>query len=159
MFRTMGSRVLLAGALSVAAILGVCLAGELTVNINPHKIVLNAQGKSEDIQANVPMSLPSANIVEVDVTLSIDVGADETVDAAAFRARYCLIDDILIIDFDRASLQEDLAEALDELGKTSVTATATVDGSVTVIDAVGVETTRYFNGSDTVEIVKPGKKR
>ena len=99
MFGTMSSRVLLAGVLLVAAVSGVCLAE--TVNINPHKIVLNAEGAADDVQANIPMVLPSAWIVDFDVTLSFN----GTVVAQAESARYCVIDDILIIGFDRTDLQ------------------------------------------------------
>ena len=47
MFRTMSSRVLLAGVMLVVVVGGICLAE--TVNINPFKIVLNAQGAADDI--------------------------------------------------------------------------------------------------------------
>ena len=146
MFGTMSSRVSLAGVLLVAAVSGVCLAE--TVNINPHKIVLNANGAADDVQANVHIILPSAWIVDFDVTLAFD----GTVVAQAESARYCLIDDILIIGFDRTSLQDDVQDMANK------TVTATVEGSVTVINALGDETSVSFSGSDTVEIVKPGKK-
>ena len=146
MFGTMSSKVLLASVLLVAAVSGVCLAE--TVNINPHKIVLNATGAADDVQANVHIVLPSAWIVEFNATLSFD-GIDV---AQAESARYCLIDDILIIGFDRTSLQDDVQDMANK------TVTATVEGSVTVINALGDETSVSFSGSDTVEIVKPGKK-
>ena len=44
----------MAGVLLVVVVGGVCLAQ--TVNINPHKIVLNAQGASDDVQANVSIT-------------------------------------------------------------------------------------------------------
>ena len=148
MFRTMNSRVLWAGVLLVVVVSGVCLA--VTVNINPHKIVLNAEGKADDVQANIPIVLASAKIVEFYVTLSFE----GTEVAEAESARYCLIDDMLIIGFDRTELQDnpdvqDMANSIVE---------ATVDGYVTVINADGEEITTAFNGSDMVEIVKPGKK-
>ena len=67
MFRATSNRVLLTGVLLVAAVGGLCLAE--TVNINPHKIVLNAEGKADDVQANIPIVLASALIVDFDVTL------------------------------------------------------------------------------------------
>ncbi len=146
MFRTMSSRVLLAGVLLVAVVVGVCLAEGDIVNINPHKIVLNAQGQSDDIQANIPMVLPSASIEKFYVTLSFD-GAKV---AEAESARYCVIDDMLIIGFDREELQDN--QVVQDMANTTVT--ATVSGRVT--DNSGVTT--EFSGSDTVEIVKPGKK-
>ena len=144
------------GVLLVATVVGVCLAeDEDIVNINPHKIVLNAEGKADDVQANIPMVLPSASIVEYEVTLSFCDGNDDMiVVATAESARYCLIDDMLIIGFDRTDLQnnpdvQDMANSTVEL---------TVDGYVKVEDSVGDETTRSFSGTDMVEIVKPGKK-
>jgi hypothetical protein len=148
MFRATSNRVLLAGVLLVAVASGVCVA--VTVNINPHKIVLNAEGKADDIQANIPMVLASARIVDFDVTLSFD----GTEVAKAESARYCVIDDILIIGFDRTDLQNNP----DVQDMANSTVTAEVDGYVTVENSVGDETTRYFSGTDMVEIVKPGKK-
>jgi len=154
MFRTMRSRVLLAGVLLVAAVSVVCLADailEVNVNINPHKIVLNAQGNADDVQANVHIDLASADITAFEATLSFD----GTEVAEAESAFYCLIDDILIIGFDRTSLQDN--EDVQDMANTTVE--ATVNGSVTVINAYGDETTKIFSGSDWVEIVKPGKKK
>jgi len=153
MFRTMRSRILLAGVLLVAAVMGVCLAdGIIKININPHKIVLNAQGKADSIQANIPIVLTSAYIPDFDVSLSFDGIADLV--AKAESARYCVIDNMLIIGFDRASLQADLVDALAGLNVTNMTTTAKVVGSVT--DDNGV--TKEFEGWDKVKIVKPGKK-
>ena len=53
MFRAMFSSSGLVCILLVVVACGVCLAE--TVNINPHKIVLNAQGASDDVQANVTL--------------------------------------------------------------------------------------------------------
>jgi len=148
MFRTMSSRILLAGVLLVAVASGVCLA--VTVNINPHKIVLNAEGKADDVQANIPIVLASAKIVEFDVTLSFE-GIKV---AQAESARYCLIDDMLIIGFDRTELQDNP----DVQNMANTTVKATVDGYVIVENANGDEIRTDFSGSDMVEIVKPGKK-
>jgi len=130
-----------------------CLGGIVlaeTVNINPHKIVLNAQGESDDVQANVHIILPGAQIVDdFDVTLAFD----GIVVAKAESAFYCILDDILIVGFDRTDLQDNP----DVQGMANTTVTATVDGSVTVLDAKGVAITKTFSGSDSVEIVAPGK--
>ena len=148
MFRTMSSRVLLSGVLLVAAVSIVCLAEEVVnVNINPHKIVLNAQGQADDVQANVSIGLTSARIPVFDVTLSF--GGNEVADAVS--ARYCLIDHILIIGFDR----EKLLANPDVIDMANSIVDATVAGTVT--DDNGV--TKVFSGTDTVEIVKPGKKK
>jgi len=139
----------LAGVLLlVAAVSVVCLAE--TVNINPHKIVLNADGKADDVQANVHIILASANITAFDAILSFD-GTDVALAESAF---YCVIDDILIIGFDRTDLQNNP----DVQDMANSTVTAAVDGYVTVENSVGDETTRFFSGTDMVEIVKPGKK-
>jgi len=152
MFRTMSSRVLLVGVLLLAISSGVCLA--VTVNINPHKIVLNAEGKADDVQANIPIILASAKIVEFDVILSFNDGTGNIAVAEAESARYCLIDDMLIIGFDRTELQDNP----DVQDMANSTVEATVEGSVTVINADGDEIVTGFCGSDMVEIVKPGKK-
>lgn len=130
-----------------------CLGGIIlaeTVNINPHKIVLNAQGASDDVQANVHIILPGAKIVDFDVTLTFD-GIDV---AEAESAFYCILDDILIVGFDRTELQDNP----DVQAMANTTVTATVDGTVTVINSDGDEITTSFGGSDLVEIVAPGKK-
>jgi hypothetical protein len=144
MFRTMSNRVLLAGVLLVVIVGSVCLAQ--TVNINPHKIVLNAQGVSDDVQANISIKLTSARIPVYDVELFF--GTTKVADAES--ARYCLIDHILIIGFDHAEL---LANP-DVIAMANTTVTATVVGTVT--DDNGV--TKEISGSDIVEIVAPRKK-
>jgi len=146
MFRTMSSRVLLAGVLLVAVVMAVCLAEEIVnVSINPYKIVLNAQGAADDVQANVSIGLSSARIPVFDVELWFD---DELV-AEAVSARYCLIDHILIIGFDR----EKLLANPDVIAMGNSIVEATVAGTVT--DNNGL--TKEFSGSDMVEIVAPGK--
>ena len=148
MLRAMCDRKVLAGVLLVVIASGVCLAE--IVNINPHKIVLNADGAADDIQANVRIILPGALVVDFDVTLSLD----GTSVAEAESAFYCVVDDILIIGFDRASLQSNP----DVQALANKTVTATVTGNVTVKNADGMETKVSFSGSDMVEIVAPGKK-
>jgi hypothetical protein len=144
---TCGNRVL-AGILLVVVASGVCWAE--TVNINPHKIVLNAQGAADDVQANVHIILPGSWVVDIDVTLSFD----GIVVAQAESAFYCVLDDILIVGFDRTDLQKNP----DVQAMANSTVIATVTGSVTVEDVEGDETTTSFSGSDTVEIVAPGNK-
>ena len=147
MSRARGCKVL-AGILLVMVVSGLCLAE--TVNINPHKIVLNAQGASDDVQANIHIVLAGAPVVDFEATLSLD----GTVVADAESAYYCAIDDILILGFDRTSLQDNP----DVQALANTTVTATVVGTVTVVNADGEEITTSFSGSDTVEIVAPGKK-
>ena len=147
MLRAICSRRVLVVFLVVTAI-GVCVAE--TVNINPYKIILNAVGESDDVQANVSIILPGAWIVDYDVTLSLD----GTVVAEAESAFYCVVDNILIVGFDRTNLQNNP----DVIALANKTVEATVVGSVTVINSDGTETEVSFGGSDMVEIVAPGKK-
>jgi hypothetical protein len=148
MLRAMCSRRALVVVFLIVTAMGLCRAE--IVNINPHKIILNAQGLSDDVQANVRIILPGARVVDYDVTLSFN----GTVVAEAESAFYCVIDDILIVGFDRTSLQDNP----DVIALANSTVEATVTGSVTVINAEGVETEVSFSGSDMVEIVAPGKK-
>ena len=147
MFRAMSSR-LLASVLLVVVVSGVCWAE--TVNINPHKIVLNAQGAADDVQANVNIILPGAPVVGFDVSLSFD----GILVAEAESAFYCVLDNILIVGFDRTNLQNNQ----DVQAMANSTVTALVTGTVTVKNANGDEIVVSFSGSDTVEIVAPGKK-
>jgi len=148
MFRAMCKGCVVAGVLLVAVVGGLCWAE--TVNINPHKIVLNAKGAFDDVQANVNIALPGATIVDYEVTLALD----GKVVAYAESAFYCVWDNILIVGFDRTKLQDN--EDVQDMANTTVK--ATVDGWVTVKKPDGEEVTRSFNGSDTVEIVAPSKK-
>lgn len=147
----MGSGVLLAGVLLLAVVGSVCLAQ--VVHINPHKTVLNAQGAADDVLANVPIVLPST--WEVDL-VNTKLSFNGVIVARAESARYCYFDDMLIIGFDRALLQqnEDVQDMADK------TVTAKVDGHVTV-EYDGVQKKIHFIRSgdgDIVEIVKPDKK-
>lgn len=153
MMRAMFKSSIVACILLVVVACGVCLAE--TVNINPHKIVLNAEGAFDDVQANVSIILDGARIVDFDVTLTLEDDDDNTVVAYAESAFYCVTDNILIVGFDRTSLQED--EEIQEMANKTVTATVT--GTVTVENFYGEETTTSFSGSDLVEIVAPGNKR
>lgn len=134
----------MAGVLLVVVASGLCWAE--TVNINPHKIVLNAQGASDDVQANVRIILGGAWVVDFDVTLELN-GIEV---AEAESAFYCVLDDILIVGFDRTELQSNP----DVQALANQTVTATVTGWVLM---AGDVTPTYFGGSDTVEIVAPGK--
>lgn len=150
MFRAMCKGCVLAGVLLVVVVSGLCWAE--TVNINPHKIVLNAKGASDDVQANVSIDLDGAWVVDFDVTLTLELEG-LVAEIKAESAFYCAPDDILIVGFDRTELQKN--ENVKAMANETVT--ATVAGTVTVRDAAGDETTASFNGSDTVEIVAPAK--
>ena len=133
-----------------AAFLGSSPAlGDDHVSICPHKLVLNAEGKSDDVQAIVRMVLPSARIIEFNAVLRFG-GVDVATAESAF---YCAIDDNLIVGFDRQELQNN--PAVVAMANTSVV--ATVEGWV-VVASDEDPYTRNFVGTDQVEIVKPGRK-
>ena len=146
-----GRRVVL-GCVAVVAVLfafaGPALA-EDPVQICPHRIILNAQGSSDDVQAIVRLVLPSAQIDSFDVVLYLD-GVEVALAESAF---YCVVDDNLIIGFDR----EDLQSNPDVIALAGQEVVATVEGAV-VVSADGILFTREFIGSDSVEILKPGRK-
>ena len=120
------------GTLIVGTIL-VLLTGALfadTAQTNPHRILLNAQGNTEDVFAIMPMSIGGGYLLtEANGTLSLN---GEAV-AEAISIRYSYIDDSLVVSFDRDQL----------LGNPSVTAlagtmvTATVEGSFTAANSDG----------------------
>ncbi|UCG59973.1 MAG: hypothetical protein JSU70_10720 [Phycisphaerales bacterium] len=146
MLRATSSRVLLSGVLLVVVASGLCWAE--TVNINPHKIVLNARGASDDVQANIHIILSGAPVIDFDVTLTLK--GSVVAEVKAESAFYCVLDNILIVGFDRTELQNNPeVQAL-----ANQTVTATVTGAVLMADGTWTD----FDGSDTVEIVAPGKK-
>lgn len=148
MFKVMCNSNVLACVLLIVIAGGVGMAEP--VNINPHKIVLNANGASDDVQANVAIHLPGA-FVACEATLALN----GVYVAASESAFYCVLDNMLIVGFDRTDLQNNP----DVKALANQTVTATVSGDVTVKNGDGVETTVKFGGSDTVEIVAPGKKK
>ena len=120
------------------------------VSICPHKIILNAEGQSDDVQAIVRIVLPSASLESFDAVLYLD-GVEVAVAESAY---YCAVDDNLIIGFDRTDLQNNPdVQAL--AGQTVV---AEVVGSV-VVNCGDELVEESFSGSDTVQILKPGKKK
>ena len=119
------------------------------VKIAPHKIVLNAGGDFDDVQAIVSIVLPSANIETYYVELSLE----GVLVATAESAYYCPIHDNLIVGFDRQGLQDNE----DVIALAGQTVTATVAGWVEV-SVDGTVVRRDFAGSDLLEIVKPGRK-
>ena len=133
----------------IVALSGTAFVLAEPVKMAPHKVVLNAEGNSDDVQAIVRMVLPSANIVDYDVDLSLD----GVFVAKAESAFYCLIDDNLIVGFDRQDLQDNP----DVIALAGQTVTATVAGWVEV-SVDGTVVRRDFAGSDLLEIVKPGRK-
>lgn len=127
---------------------GVVLAE--TVEISPHRIILNQQGQADDVLAIMPMVFtPGYSFGEAEATLSFNGEVvSETVDI-----RYCYVDLNLLIYFDRAQLLANptvVALAGNEV-------TATVTGSFTAVNADGDSYTQSFEASDLVEILAPGR--
>ena len=112
------------------------------VSICPHKLVLNAEGQSDDVQAIVSIGIPPPYII---INPDVRLWFGDTLVATAESAFYCVIDDNLIIGFDRQELQE----ALGDIGLAGKEVLLTVEGCVNGV---------CFNGSDQVEIVQPGNK-
>ena len=131
--------------LSVASVL--CVAEP--VKVAPHKIVLNARG-ADGIQVIVSMVLPCGTAIG---DYQVDLWLGDVLAAQATSLRYCVVDDNLLVGFDRAELQSNP----DVVALAGQTVTAFVEGwliSCEGPDAVRVE----FSGTDQVEIVAPGKK-
>lgn len=122
-----------------------------TMTIAPFKIVLNQQGKTESIQAVIPISLEAGYMFSgCEATLYIgDVDI-----ADAYSAKYCYIDDNLIVYFERTGVLN--SAALAEMAGT--TQTATVEGSLVMVDADGNFLSQGFSRYDYVEIVDPDMK-
>ena len=123
------------------------------VSITPHRIVLNAKGQFDGIDAIVGIVLPSARILDFEATLSLVVEDDdgngaEIVIAMAQAVRYCVIDYNLFLTFDRETIQTH-PEIIARAGQS---VRCKVDGSVT-IDGIDQE----FCGYDVVEIHAPGR--
>lgn len=129
--------------------------GEESITIAPYKIVLNAEGNWDDVQAVIRMPLASGySLSGFQVGLSFD---DDLV-CYAKSFRYCYLDDNFLAGFDREVVQA-YAESND-LGNTFVTATVSGWFSADLFsDGELVDSyTREFIGYDEVELMAPGKK-
>jgi len=78
-----------------------------TVNISPFKIILNADGNSDDIQARIPMALPAGEITDFEAYLLFG-DADEMLVTDEFY--YCAVDNILHVYFERSAVLKYLKE-------------------------------------------------
>ena len=121
-----------------------------TMTMSPHKIVINAVGQAEDLQAVINMSLAAGyRLTDYEVTLSLD--DQEVIEAQSFR--YCYIDDNFLAGFNRQDvLNSPVVHAL--VGQTVV---AKVAGWYVGTAADGSTQTFTFEAYDDVEIVGPGK--
>lgn len=145
---------LLRWSLCVAALVTVLGAAaparaDYPVSMSPHRLVLNAVGQFESVQANVGIVLPAGYaIVYADFALAFDdVEVSRTGDV-----EYCAIDDILHVFFDRAALQAnpDVKAMADQVVDVTVAGLLLLSDGVTTL---AVEIVGY----DTMEIVGPGK--
>jgi hypothetical protein len=146
-------------AFSVLVVLGAALIalpdralGDESITISPHKIVLNAEGNFEDVQAVIRMPLPSGHVLldDYSVTLSLD----GTPVAQAFDLRYCYVDDNFLASFDRTAIQQNPAV----IALAGQVVDGSVVGSFWTVAPDGTLCENYFSGTDRVEIVGSGKK-
>jgi hypothetical protein len=110
------------------------------VNIEPQKIILTDSSRDDTIQASIPMQI-STTISDFEATLSFD--GKGQIKATGYK--YCYIDDILHIYFDKKEVVKFLSDN-DISGKV----TASVSGSL--MD--GIESVT-FSGDDKIEVVEP----
>ena len=123
-------------------------ANSQTMTMAPHKIVLNALGNSTSVQAVIPMHLSVFNGCEATLTIGGITIAETT------EAKYCYIDDNLLVYFDRLEVltHQDMMSMDDTIQQ------AVVEGTVYTVDADGNDISLTFSAWDDVEIVDPEKK-
>jgi len=120
-------------------------ADEFPMWMSPFKLVLNAQGQFEDVEGNFAVGLPPGAFESFEFGLYFD----DVLVSEAYAVRYCAIDDVLSVSFDRTAL---LANP-DVKKLAGYTVEARVEGSLVV--ATGVEVSLF--GYDDVEILGPGR--
>jgi hypothetical protein len=146
-------RMTVAGLLAVMFLLvmapGQVLSDEMTMS--PHKIVLNAQGQFDNVQAVIRIALRAGyRLSDYEVRLRFN----DIVVSEAYDFRYCYVDDNFLASFDRTALQANPA-VIDMAG---TVATATVEGWFEGTADDGNTYTQAFSCTDLVEILDPDKK-
>lgn len=133
----------------------VILAAPLTASaqdmtIAPHRIVLNAVGQSESVQAVIRTPIqPGYALSDYSLVLKFNgVTVSE-----AYDLYYCVIDDNFLASFDRAAL---LANPVVQ-AMANTTVTATVEGWFSAEDGDGNTYAETISCAEQVQIVKPGK--
>ena len=111
-----------------------------TVNIDPHKIILNDSTKNDTIQASIPMQI-SSTISNFNATISFN-GKGE-IKATSYK--YCNVDDMLHIYFDKEEVVKFLSD-----NNISGQVTASVSGSL-----MDGDKSVTFSGDDKIEVVEP----
>ena len=142
---------------SVLALMGVpAECYDVNVSITPSRIILNAEcvGSSQDIQAIIPFTLPAGGgFVEGSFVGSFDLGDDvEPVTTKSFH--YCYVDENLLVSFDRGEIQ---AKAKDNGLAGDVLVTVSCTFKIKCNDETEIPIT--LEGTDSVEILAPGKKK
>lgn len=123
-------------------------ASEVTVNMRPDTIVVNAQGSFDDILAAIPMGMAAGHSIhDFDITMEFDgIHVSD-----AFALDYCYIDHIYFASFDRQQLQQNP----DVLNMVNTTVTARVAGWIETRNVDNDSIIMDFYGSDEVDIVEP----
>jgi hypothetical protein len=153
----MPDRVIKFGCLAVAlatalmlgswAVPGNCRAE--TMNFTPNRIILNASGNFTDVQAIFGLALPGFSQLDSCVAY-LKFDGQEVADS--YSAHYCVVDENLLVAFDRTAVQEVSQEFAGELVE------AFVSGEVRYLDSGGNLYTTVFEGTDEVEILEPGRR-
>ena len=122
-------------------------AGEAPLSMTPFKLILNAQGQFEDVEGNFGVGLPPGTID----AFAFDLYLDGILVSEAYAVRYCFIDNVLSVSFDREALQANP----DVVAMAGLIVEAQVKGSV-VVDDGAVATEVDLVGTDEMEILRPG---
>ena len=121
------------------------------MTMSPHKIILNAQGQFDNVQAVIRMPLKAGySLSNYQVFLSFD----GIMIIEAYEFRYCYIDDNFLASFDRVSIQAN-RDVIDMAGRI---VNAEVSGWFEAIDNDGNSYRQEFSYTDNVEILDPGMK-
>ena len=155
-FRTLGSTVAGCALFTLAFCVISAQSDGVNVSVTPHRIVLNSKciGDKQDIQVIISMALPSGYQFE-DITEFVAPLCFDGVPVDPFVSyRYCYIDANFLLSFNRQNIQDNPGiQAL-----AGGTVDATIDGYFSATNANGEVYTRFFSGSDEVEILAPTKK-
>ena len=121
---------------------------EVTVNMRPDVIVLNAQGDAEEVVAQIVLPMtPGHNIQSFDISLRFD--GVHVADALALD--YCFSEGIFSASFDK----KELLQNQDVIDMANSTVTARVEGQIMTAAMAGGIVVMEFFGFDDVEIVLP----
>ena len=121
------------------------------MTMSPHKIILNAQGQFDNVQAVIRMPMmPGYSLSNYQVFLSFD----GIMVSEAYEFRYCYIDDNFLASFDRTAIQANQ----DVIGMAGRIVSAEVSGWFEAVDSYGNSYRKDFSYFDDVEILDPGMK-